>query len=86
MENLSYVKINDTEFKPARDQRKRETERQRQRERERERQTDRETERDRQTERKTKLIARSSDQRGWSKHKTDDLINLISNNHSFEIY
>ena len=78
------MKINDIEFKPARDLRETETERER--ERETDRQRVKERQRDRETERKTKLIARSSDQRGWSKHKTDHLINLISNNHSFEIY
>ena len=36
--------------------------------------------------RESKSRARSSDQRGWLKHKTDDLIEIISNNNCFEIY
>ena len=45
MENLSYVKINDIEFQPAR------PERDRDRERNRERQIDRQRDRERQRER-----------------------------------
>ena len=33
-----------------------------------------------------KLIARNSDQSGWSKLKADDLIDFVLNNHYFELY